>query len=436
MKKITIIQALILNLILFGSAIAQEINSGKNRIDMIDSLIDAKLAVEDIDQEITRDTIYRRKQISVFPFVGTNGSQSGDAINEYSFNVIGGYSMGTSKFEMAGLFNIDRTNVSGVQLAGHFNYVGGNVSGFQAAGMANIVMQKSNAFQLAGYANVVLDSATQPQFAGIMNADLGYSRGVHLASMANLHFGHYEGAAISGMINANFRKSQGTMLAGMSNFQFGDFKGFQGSGMANFTFGTMEGVQLAGLLNVAGKVNGAQIGTFNVADSVQGIQVGFMSFSRTGYHKIEVSGDEIFYANLAFRTGSSHAFYNIFTAGIDPQEVDDPYWTYGYGIGTSPKLTKWLYLNLDLTANKVNHGDYVEDLSLLTRLNLGLEIQPFKKISLAGAITLNSYLTDINQNDSPNLFTHNRQHLIVNDNYDAKVNHKMWLGWKVSLRFL
>ncbi|HEY9487176.1 MAG TPA: sigma factor [Chryseosolibacter sp.] len=58
-----------------------------------------------------------------------------------------------------------------------------------------------------------------------------------------------------------------------------------------------------GILNVAPKVNGTQIGLINVADIVRGVPIGLMSLVWKGYHKIEISADEIFYNNLSFRTG-------------------------------------------------------------------------------------------------------------------------------------
>jgi len=189
------------------------------------------------------------------------------------------------------------------------------------------------------------------------------------------------------------------------------------------------------MLNISGKLKGVQIGLVNIADSVSGVQIGFISFSRAGYHKIEISADEVFYTNLAFRTGSSNAFYNIFTAGIKPQG-GEPFWTYGYGVGTSPRLAKWLFLNLDLTANQVSKGTPSNEFSLLSKLNLGLEFQPFKKISIGVGATLNSYLTKNTYPDYPYLFTDYKPKMILDENYSHDLNHKMWMGWKVSLRFL
>lgn len=382
------------------------------------------------------DTLYRKFQISLFPFVGTNGALSGNVINDYSINVFGGYSMGNSKLEVGGYFNINRAYMHGVQLAGVFNYVGGDVSGLQGAGYANIVRGEAHAWQLAGYTNINFGKATKPQISGFLNLNLKESKSLHASGFANIHGKQYEGTAITGLANLNLSESSGVMAAGMANLQIGNYKGFMVSGLTNVTLGRMEGVQLTGLLNVSGKLKGSQIGFLNIADSVSGVQVGFLSFSRAGYHKIEISADEIFYTNLALRTGSSNAFYNIFTAGIKPQG-GTPFWSYGYGIGTSPRLTKWLYLNADLTAHQVQKGRPVDEFHLLSKLYLGLEFQIMKRFSITGGATLNSYLTKNTFIDYPYLFTDYTPNFIVDENYQSSdLNNKMWIGWKFGLRFL
>ena len=47
--------------------------------------------------ENIRDTLYREIQISLLPFVGTNGAMSGNVINDFSINMFGGYSLGSRR---------------------------------------------------------------------------------------------------------------------------------------------------------------------------------------------------------------------------------------------------------------------------------------------------------------------------------------------------
>jgi hypothetical protein len=191
------------------------------------------------------------------------------------------------------------------------------------------------------------------------------------------------------------------------------------------------------MLNYARNVDGAQIGLINIADSVKGIQFGLFSFFAKGYHKIEVSADEIFYSNIAFRTGAQH-FYNIFTVGAKPHSFkeEQTQWTFGYGVGTSPKLTRWLSVNVDLTANQVVEGNSIEALNLLNKLYLGFEIEPIRKLALTAGVTLNGYVTDANYTLYPELFTDFTPEIIYDRTYSNDYNLKMWWGAKVGLRFL
>ena len=84
------------------------------------------------------DTLYRKWQVSFIPVLGTNYRLSGNVINDYSFNILGGYSRGTRKAELAGLFNINRDDVQYVQIAGLVNADGGQFNGVQTAGLLNM----------------------------------------------------------------------------------------------------------------------------------------------------------------------------------------------------------------------------------------------------------------------------------------------------------
>src|SRR5690606_28716301 len=59
------------------------------------------------------DSLHRRFQISFVPYVGTNHKLSGHVVNDYSLNVVGGYSLGVQKLEFGGVFNVVRGDVQG-----------------------------------------------------------------------------------------------------------------------------------------------------------------------------------------------------------------------------------------------------------------------------------------------------------------------------------
>ena len=166
--------------------------------------------------------------------------------------------------------------------------------------------------------------------------------------------------------------------------------------------------------------------------------IGLLSFVNHGYHKIEIAADEIFYTNFSFRTGVQR-FYNILHAGLKPESTtgaNETVWSFGYGLGTAPKLTRWLDLNIDLTADHVNKGGFTNELSLLNKLYVGFDMKLTKKMSLILGATLNGYLTKNTYTDYPVLFTEFTPKIINERNYGNDVNMKMWWGGKVGLRFL
>jgi hypothetical protein len=399
-----------------------------------------------------QDTIQREVQFSVVPFLGTNHLMSGNVINDYSFNLLGGYNKGVRKFEMGGIFNINGGDVQNVQLAGCFNVVAGNVTGFQGAGIFNANYGKASGGQLAGLMNVNWNSSPEFSGAGLINFTRGQSKGVHLAGLLNFTMGEQHGVHAAGLFNFstetstdvqaaglfNFtaREVRGVQAAGLLNFAGKDVRGTQMAGLLNFAGKKVTGTQLSGLLNYATKVNGSQIGIFNIADSVKGVPVGIFSFVMKGYHKIEVSADEVFYLNTAFRTGV-HQFYNIFTAGAKPNTFSDnqTYWTFGYGVGTAPRLTNRLSMNIDITSSQIIQDRKIEAINLLNKVYVGVDFHTSKNLSFILGATLNGYLTDSTFDGYKPLFTDYNPKLIANENFD-KVNLKMWLGAKVGVRFL
>lgn len=375
-----------------------------------------------------RDTLYRDIQVSILPFVGTNGRMSGNIVNNYSLNIFGGYSMGTRQIELAGLFNIDRGNVSWLQIGGLGNMVGGDVQGFQVAGLFNANGGQTQALQVSGLANV----------------NIGKIDGVQVSGLANVNLGGANGVQVAGLTNVSHDKSAGLQVAGLANVHVGDFDGPQIAGFTNVNHGTLRGSQISGFYNHGHKVYGSQIGFINYADSLSGVPIGFLSIVRRGYHKLELSADEVFYTNIAFRTGVRR-FYNIVLAGMRPQFPVYPNgaWTFGYGVGTAPKLTKWMYLNIDATGQQVNDGAWAQSLSLLTRLHIGLDFQIASKFSIYAGATMNGYFSEIQPSpfpQFPTLFPNQdpadiAPRVFHEENF-SDVNLKMWWGGKIALRFL
>ena len=112
-------------------------------------------------------------QVSFTPGLSTHGKLSSQVVNNFSLNVIGGYTAGTNGVEIGGIFNIDKKEVKYVQAAGIFNMAGGNVKGVQMAGINNTVLDTVKALQAAGVRNYVKGKLNGVQLAGVYNHVIG-----------------------------------------------------------------------------------------------------------------------------------------------------------------------------------------------------------------------------------------------------------------------
>ena len=413
-----------------------------------------KTKLQTANIENIQDTLYRTIQVSLVPFIGTNHTLSGNVINEYSFNIFGGYALGVEKLEIGTFFNIDRGDVKGMQYAGFFNAVGGKTYGLQFAGFVNLDRDSVKGAQLAGLINLSLNGTENFSAAGLLNVTHRDSRGTHLAGLANVAIGNQKGVHLAGLFNFSTQATtpfqgaglfnfaaggmNGAQASGLVNFAGGELRGAQVSGLINFAPGKIYGAQVSGLINYATKIHGAQVGFLNITDSIRGVPIGFLSIVAKGYHQLEISADEIFYTNVAFRTGIRQ-FYNILTVGANPstlKDEDQALWTFGYGIGTAPRLTRWLNLNFDVTANQIVKGGDLEGLNLLNKFYAGVEFRPLKKLGITVGATLNAYFTDATTNQNTDLFADSHPHIIYEKTYSDDKNVRMWLGGKVGLRFL
>ncbi|UPT67146.1 MAG: hypothetical protein M0D57_00110 [Sphingobacteriales bacterium JAD_PAG50586_3] len=385
--------------------------------------LNAQTPVDTTKKSTGSDTIYQNVQLSFLPFIGTNGTYAGKTINRVSINVLAGHSLGTNGFEVGAIANTNKGNMRGFQAAGFANIVGGNVKGFQAAGFTNIVGGKVDGFQSAGFVNVTKGSVKGFQAAGFANVNGGTTDGFMAAGFVNVNSGNTQGfqasgfinvlgdtttgAAVAGYINVakyhkaglmaagaiNYAhyKNNGLQLAGLINYADTISRTAQIAGLINFTRKGSAKTQIAGLINYSKDVKGLQLAPFNFSDTVStGVPIGFFTFVRTGVHQLELSGDELGYLNLAFRTGTRQ-FHNIFTAGMVPVPSDSVKWTFGYGIGTSARLSNRVNLDFDLTSNQMSHGKYFNNLNMLNKLYIGVEYAITKKVKVAAGPVLNVF---------------------------------------------
>jgi len=330
------------------------------------------------------DTFRRRFQVSFLPALGTNGLMSGQVINDYSFNILGGYSGGNRVFELGGLFNLNNGPVSGVQIGGLFNVVNGPVSGLQVGGLFN-VSETLAGTAIGGIVNIA-DEVDGVQLAGIGNV-AGGSRGVQIGGLFNSAYKH-------------------------------------------------QGVQLAGLVNIARTVEGSQIGLINISDTLRGVGLGFFTFVKTGYHKLEVGYDELTPYRISFRTGT-RAFHNIFTFGVNDLRTRE-YSKIGYGLGTSFKLARWLSLDLDLTAYALQGRNFNSDWQYFNgngELYLGLDIHLFKHLSISAGPTANFYAVDRNHPQYGETFSQLRPNYQWQGDLGDNMQGFSWFGFRTAIRF-
>jgi hypothetical protein len=270
----------------------------------------------------------RAFQISLIPGLSTQGKLSPQITTAFSVNILGGYTGGVSMIELAGLFNITKTNVKYVQAAGLVNLVGGNVRGIQLAGLHNHVLDTVHALQAAGISNYVKGKFSGMQIGGVYN---------HAADTI-------KGMQIAGVANFSKQKNHGVQIAGVGN-------------VANRK---MNGVQIAGVFNYAKHLKGVQIGLINVADSSDGYSIGLLNFVRkNGYHKLSISTNEVTNVNVAIKSGSQKMYSAIY-AGANLSN-NEKIFSFGLGLGKDIKISKQIFLNTEISSLSLYAGtwDYI-----------------------------------------------------------------------------
>lgn len=416
----------------------------KEDFEIIRGMVNEKLRFNAVN---INDTFFRKFQFSVVPGVSTNKLLGGSVVNDYSLNLLGGYSKGVNVLEVGGIFNLDEGDVKFAQAAGIFNAVGGNVTGFQGAGICNLSGGKVygaqtagifnlsegplTGFQGAGIFNITEGSVFGAQAAGIFNVSEGPITGFQAAGIFNVSEGSVHGVQAAGIFNAQDSLIEGAQVAGIFNTNELEVRGAQVAGIWNGAE-RVNGIQIAGIFNAATYVRGAQIGLLNFSDSIDGVPIGLFSYSKKGYHKWEIGADELFYTRTALRSGS-HWFHNILQVGIDPRTTTDPLWFAGYGLGTSIPVRR-SYFDIDLSSNYIGKGNPKPEVSILSQLYLGMDFYLAKKVSLAAGVTANVFVVD---QDHPN-FAESFNPLfsgVIDNSVSDDYRIQSWVGGKVAIRF-
>lgn len=328
-----------------------------------------------------RNELKKEAQVSVVPGISTNGRLNSSTAVNYSFNLIGGTTGSVHEVEVGLLFNRVVDTMRYVQIAGLFNEVGGYQEGVQIAGILNINHTTLIGSQVAGIANISRQNLRGAQVAGVFNkADSIY------------------GSQISGIANA-----------------------------ANYLVGSQ-----VGFINRSRYVKGNQVGFINLSDKIEGVPVGFYSYSRKGYHQLEIAYTETDPLSFAYRTGV-HAFYNSFLFSIDPWTSNATIWSIGYGLGTSIGLGYKHRLFFDFEARNLQQNRI--DASRVFKGTFGItyEFKPWKGVAIGIGPTINAHFAPIDIDTGElNAFNHHRfTHTSFQNNDMQGV---AWVGGKIGLR--
>ena len=154
-------------------------------------------------------------------------------------------------------------DLSGLDL-GIASCVSGDFKGVSVCGIQGITIGQMRGVHIEGLSSEVFDSVYGVQIGGLRSV----SRKGDL-------FGLQIGGVLSGTSNSVY----GVQIAGFGNkVKAGDVCGVQIAGIMNATANNLSGVQIAGVVNMAGCMNGLQIGLLNLADRVEcGLQIGLFN---------------------------------------------------------------------------------------------------------------------------------------------------------------
>ena len=403
----------------------------------------------------TNFSTQRRAQFSFVPGLGSNRKLSGTVTNNFSFNLLSGYSGGVDGVEVGGLVNITRARMHGIQIGGLSNIVGERVWGVQIGGLFNYGGWDVNAIQIGGLMNVNRDRTRYVQVAGLGSVSGGTVTGLQIGGLFNAASADVQGGQFSGVYSHTDNKVIGLQASGIHSqagqvwgLQVGgiaaqadtvwgaQFSGisnlsgratFQVAGIANAST-KRAFVQIAGILNIAKRVDGVQIGLFNYASEIKGVPIGLLSIVKDGYHKISIGANETGAVSGTLKTGVPY-FYNIVRGSINTWNPS-PYYTVGYGLGTGVGFGQKAGMNMDFIWEHIIPSEQPQELIVneLLSFDMSFRYSPSRFFELAAGPSFRAqYRQDPNQ-----ILVHppHYSYQELNNYFD------LWFGWNVELRFL
>ena len=344
--------------------------------DLRDGLVFAlSTARQAVHVENIQDSLHRPFQASLMPFIGTNGELSGNVVNDFSLNLVAGYSLGVDMAEAGLGFNLVRGEVCCVQTAGVANVVGREVRGIQAAGVANLVIGNFYGFQTASL---------------------------------NITAGNFQGLQLGGV-----------------NVAGGVLEGWQLAGAMNIANRVRSGHQV-GIVNYADSSATVPFGYFSF------VRV-------NGYRRLELTTDELNYGNVTFKTGVRKFYNiftlgtNLFLPDKPTGSIGYGIGTARYLGHRQGDARQWM-LDLNFVASRValEKKFLKQPYAVHTRLSLNLERKISPRLALSVGPTFNLFFSPYT-----GLLREDRNRLpsirVATDN-NGEGSTYGWIGFQVGLR--
>ncbi|UKN01078.1 STN domain-containing protein [Paracrocinitomix mangrovi] len=376
----------------------------------------------------------RWAQVSLVPSVSIGSNLSTNALinNHFSLNVLGGYSKGVKGVEIGGLFNLNKENVTGLQIGGIANLVGGDVTGFQVGGLANLLQGNATGAQIAGISTIMKRDLKGLQLAGVSAIVRGGFEGAQISGVSNITWKSSRGAQISGVFNMVKDSLYGGQISGVSNFSNGGVNFLQIAGVSNFAHKNY-GLQIASIQNFTRENNGLQIGLFNSSIRGKGVAIGLFNFVKEGYHKTEISANEIFPINVIFKTGTQR-LYNTYNFGA--RFGNKRAYAMGLGFGSYFNLTKneKLKLSLDLSGQLVFENDFkAVEFAQLYKVSTTIDYQLAKWVTVFAGPSFNLNMQQFADVDGA--YSTDISFMPIADNSYSWGRSIYWIGGQVGFRF-
>ncbi|PLX16822.1 MAG: hypothetical protein C0597_07685 [Marinilabiliales bacterium] len=282
-----------------------------------------------------------------------------------------------------------------------------------------------------------MDGGQASGFANVAKGDVNWGQMAGFANYGN----SVRGFQIAGFANASKNEVSGGQIAGFANYGKTGGK-YQLAGYANIANEEINGIQLASF-NYAKKVKGYQIGIINISDTIEsGLPIGLFSFVKKGFHRIEISTNDVFYTSLSYKLGVPK-LYNSIRLGYDLSDKIG----IGYGIGTQSKINEKFNFNIDLSSDLIFETDSIDlqvstDLTFesssyhiigsLNKLSFSFDYNLTKRISIYVGPSLNVSAISLDNNTStyPNIAPYS----LYNETF-SNTQVKIWVGGIFGLSF-